>query len=180
QPTAPKDFSSGFWDFNDGTTQGFGVNPDSPITAINVENANNALKISNLNSKGSNDLSEGNFWANVRISADIWGQSINIYGDTKLTMDVIAPTPVNVSIAAIPQSSTHGWGNPTRAIRVWTNNFVAQTDGTYKATLTISTNDSPNFNTIATDAADSVVTNMILFVGSNSDNISLDNIKFTK
>lgn len=180
QPTAPIDFSSGFWDFNDGTTQGFGINKDSPITAPAVVNADNALKISGLNTNGSNDLSEGNFWANVRLSADIWGQSINIYGDTKLTMDVIAPSPTTVSIAAIPQSTSHGWGNPTRAIRVWPNNFVIQSDGTYKATLTISTTDSPNFNTIATDSADSIVRNLLLFVGSNSDNISLDNIKFTK
>lgn len=179
-PTAPIDFSSGFWDFNDGTTQGFGVNADSPITASTVENANNALKISGLNANGSTDLSEGNFWANVRLSADIWGESINVYGDTKLTIDVISPSPTNVSIAAIPQSSSHGWANPTRAIRLWTNNFVQQSDGTYKATLTISTEDSPNFKTIATDSSDSTVINILLFVGSNSDNISLDNIKFSK
>ncbi|WP_242940442.1 cellulase family glycosylhydrolase [Anaeromicropila populeti] len=178
EPTAPIDFSSGYWDFNDGTTQGFGINADSPITAVTVANENNALRITGLNTKGSNDLSENNYWANVRLSADIWGQSINIYGDTKLTMDIIAPSPANVSIAAIPQSSSHGWANPTRAIRVWTGNFTAQSDGTYKATLTISTADSPNFSTIAADASDSTVTNMILFVGSDSDDISLDNIKF--
>ncbi|WP_257676041.1 cellulase family glycosylhydrolase [Clostridium felsineum] len=180
KPSAPTDFSSGFWDFNDGTTQGFGINADSPITAVTVENSNNALKLSGLNTNGSNDLSEGNFWANVRLSADIWGKSINIYGDTKLTMDVIAQTPTNVSIAAIPQSNSNGWANPTRAISVSTNNFVRQADGTYKATLTISTDDSPNLKTIASDSSDSTVINMILFVGSSSDSISLDNIKFSK
>lgn len=180
KPQPPKDFSSGFWDFNDGTTQGFGINADSPITAVKVQNANNALELCGLNTYGSNDLSDNNFWANARLSADVWGQSINIYGDTKLTMDVISPSPTNVSIAAIPQSNSHGWANPTRAVRVWTNNFIAQSDGTYKATLTISVEDSPNFKTIAADSNDSTVTNMILFVGSNSDDISLDNIKFIK
>lgn len=178
--TAPKDFSSGYWDFNDGTTQGFGINKDSPITAVNFENYNNAFKLNGLNTNGSNDLSEGNFWANVRLSADIWGETINAYGDTKLTIDVIAASPTDVSIAAIPQSSSHGWGNPTRAKRVWASDFLQQADGTYKATLTITTDDSPNFKTIATDSSDSLVKNMVLFVGSSSDSISLDNIKFSK
>jgi endoglucanase len=178
-PTPPIDFSSGFWDFNDGTTQGFGINKDSPITTVNLKNVNNALQLTGLNTNGSNDISEGNFWANVRLSADIWGKSINVYGKTQLTIDIIAPAPANVSIAAIPQSSTHGWANPARAIRVWTNNFFKQADGTYKATLTISKDDSPNFKAISENSSDSTVINMILFVGSNSDNISLDNIKFT-
>lgn len=178
KPQPPLDFSSGFWDFNDGTTQGFGINKDSPITAVKVQNANNALELCGLNTYGSNDISEDNFWANVRLSADIWGHSINVYGDTKLTMDVIAPAPTNVSIAAIPQSNSHGWANPARAVRVWTNDFIAQSDGTYKATLTISVDDSPNFKTIAADSKDSTITNMILFVGASSNDISLDNIKF--
>ncbi|BCJ94183.1 hypothetical protein acsn021_17520 [Anaerocolumna cellulosilytica] len=180
KPQPPLDFSSGFWDFNDGTTQGFGINADSPITSIMIQNANNALELSGLNTHGSNDLSEGNFWANARLSADVWGHSINVYGFTKLTMDVISPSPTNVSIAAIPQSNSCGWANPTRAVRVFKNNFVAQSDGTYKATLTISVDDSPNFKAIAADSTDSIVRNMILFIGSSSDNLSLDNIKFTK
>ncbi|NMM62881.1 cellulase family glycosylhydrolase [Clostridium sp. P21] len=178
--TAPKDFSSGYWDFNDGTTQGFGINKDSPITTIAFENSNNALKLSGLNTKGSNDISEGNFWANVRLSADIFGQSIGIYGNKKLTLDIIAPSPTTVSIAAIPQSSSYSWENPTRAKRVWNNDFIKQADGTYKATLTITTDDSLNFAKIATDSYDSKVNNMILFIGSTSDTIYLDNIKFTK
>jgi endoglucanase len=178
--TAPIDFSSGFWDFNDGTTQGFGINKDSPINSITFENANNALKLGGLNTCGSNNLSEDKFWGNVRLSADIFGRYIDVYGDTKLTIDVIAASPTNVSIAAIPQSKTHGWGNPARAKRVWTNDFVQQSDGTYKATVTISAEDSPNLKTITTDSSDSKVTNMILFVGSSSDSISLDNIKFSK
>ncbi|ASA20263.1 cellulase family glycosylhydrolase [Paenibacillus donghaensis] len=180
KPTPPLDFSSGFWDFNDGTTQGFGINADSPITAVQIENVNKALQLRGLKTSGSIDLSEGNFWANARLSADVWGYSINIYGHTKLTMDVISPTPTNVSIAAIPQSNSHGWENPTRAVRVSTNQFVAQPGGTYKATLTISFNDSPNFKIIATDSSDSIVRNLLLFVGSSSDNVSLDNIKFVK
>lgn len=180
KPTPPKDFSSGYWDFNDGTTQGFGINKDSPITNIDFKNSDNALELINLNSKGSNDISEGNFWANVRLSADLLNTTIDISGDTKLTMDVIAPSPTNVSIAAIPQSSSEGWGNPTRAKCVYSNDFVKQADGTYKATITITTDDSPNFKKIATSTSDSLVSNMILFVGSTSDTIYLDNIKFSK
>lgn len=178
KPQPPIDFSSGFWDFNDGTTQGFGINADSPITAVGVQNSNKALEICGLNKYGSNDLSETNFWANVRLSADAWGQSINIYGDTKLTMDVISPSPADVSIAAIPQSSSHGWANPIRAERVWASSFTKQPDGTYKTTLTVSAEDSPNFKEIATDPKDSTIVNLVLFVGSDSDDISLDNIKF--
>jgi endoglucanase len=180
KPQPPLDFSSGFWDFNDGTTQGFGINADSPITAVQIENVNKALQLRGLKSSGSIDLSEGNFWANTRLSADVWGYSINIYGYTKLTMDIISASPTDVSIAAIPQSNSHGWENPTRAVRVSSNQFVAQSDGTYKAALTISVNDSPNFKIIAADSSDSTVRNLLLFVGSSSDNISLDNIKFAK
>jgi endoglucanase len=177
--TPPIDLSSG-WDFNDGTTQGFGVNEDSPITAVTVENVNKALKLGGLNTSGSNDLSENNFWENLRISADISGKSIEVYGKTKLTIDVIAASPTNVSIAAIPQSSTHGWGNPARAKRARTSDFFKQSDGTYRATITISTEDNPNLKTITTDPSDSKVTNMILFVGSSSDAIYLDNMMFRK
>ncbi len=171
-----EEFTTNIWDFNDGTTQGFGINADSPVKAdsITLSNDKNALKITGL--KNSKDLSEGNYWANVRLSADGTSNKPNILGAEKLTMDVIAAAPATVSIAAIPQSSTHGWANPTRAIAVKPSDFVKQTDGTYKAVLTITPSDSPNFDSIAKDTKDSTMTNIILFVGADTNVISLDNI----
>lgn len=62
------DFSKVAWDFDDSTVQGFGINGDSPIKDVKLANVNNALQISGLES--SKDLTEGNYWANVRLSAD--------------------------------------------------------------------------------------------------------------
>ncbi len=175
QPIDRNAYTTNIWDFNDGTTQGFGFNNDSPIkSGIGITNENNALKLSGINS--SSDLSEGNYWANVRLSADGTSQKPDIKGAQKLSMDIIAASPGTVSIAAIPQSSTHGWANPTKAIQVMPTDFVLQADGSYKATLTMTGADTPNLQTIADDPKDHTMTNIILFVGSNIDNISLDNI----
>lgn len=162
------------WNFNDGTTQGFGLNADSPVTAVQLTNENNALKISGLSA--SSDLSETNYWANVRLSADSTGIHPDILGATALTMDVLAAAPANVSIAAIPQSKTNGWANPIRAVQAAADDFKVQENGSYKATLTISAADSPNLDAISKDSADSIMSNLILFVGANTDSISLDNI----
>lgn len=171
-----EEFTTNVWDFNDGTTQGFGINGDSPVKAdsITIANEKNTLKITGLNT--SKDLTEGNYWANVRLSADGTSNKPNILGAEKLTMDIITAAPATVSIAAIPQNSTHGWANPTRAIAVKPADFVKQADGTYKAVLTITPADSPNFDSIAKDSKDSTMTNIILFVGADTNVISLDNI----
>lgn len=170
------DFSKVAWDFDDSTVQGFGINGDSPIKDVKLANVNNALQISGLES--SKDLTEGNYWANVRLSADSTSaeHKIDIYGAEKLSFDVLASAPATVSIAAIPQSANHGWANPTRAIQVKPEDFAAQSDGNYKATLTITKDDSPNFAAIAEDKDDSIMTNIIIFVGSSVGTISLDNI----
>lgn len=170
------DFSTTAWDFDDNSVQGFGINGDSPIKDVKLANVGSALQVSGLES--SKDLTEGNYWANVRLSADSTSaeHKIDIYGAEKLTFDVLTTEPATVSIAAIPQSKNHGWANPTRAIQVKPDDFVQQTDGTYKATLTITKDDSPNFAAIAEDKDDSIMTNIIIFVGSNVGTISLDNI----
>lgn len=167
-------YSQTVWDFNDGTVQGFGINTDSPVKDITLSNMENTLQITGLSA--SNDLSDANYWANVRLSADGKGIQSVISGAEKLTMDVIAGEPTTVSIAAIPQSASNSWANPVRAVRVTEEDFTAQEDGTYKAVLTISTADSPNFEAIAKDSADSIMTNIVLFVGAGSNVISLDNI----
>jgi endoglucanase len=173
------DFSTTVWDFNDNTAQGFIVNKDSPVQSVTLANENNALKVSGL--EKSSDLSDTNYWANVRISADNTSSDhkINIAGATKLSIDVLAAAPASVAIAAIPQSAKHGWANPTRAIKVAEKDFARQDDGTYKATVVISKDDSPNFKAISEDAADSTMTNIVLFVGSSTGTVSLDNITFS-
>jgi len=175
--TVREDFTTNIWNFNDGTTQGFDVNGDSPVKTVTVSNENNSLKIDGISA--STDLSEGNYWANVRLSANGTSARPDIFGADKLTMDVIVNTsPSSVAIAAIPQSAKHGWANPTRAITVTPGAFELQADNTYKAVLTITRADSPNFEAIATDSTDSILTNIILFVGAvtDSSSIYLDNI----
>lgn len=59
------------WDFNDGTTQGFVINNDSPIKDLTLQNEKKKLKISGLGS--SSDVSEGNF-CRMRVSQQITQQ----------------------------------------------------------------------------------------------------------
>ncbi|HOA80002.1 MAG TPA: carbohydrate-binding domain-containing protein [Defluviitaleaceae bacterium] len=176
--TPKEEFTELVWDFNDGSVQGFGINGDSPLQDVVLTNENNTLKISNLSA--SSDVSEGNYWANVRLSADETSARPDIYGAEVISMDVIVDNPATVSIAAIPQSASHGWANPIRAIQVTAEDFVAQEDGKYKASLSISKADSPNLQAIASDTEDSIMTNIILFVGTEGlDEIMLDNITVT-
>jgi endoglucanase len=168
-----KDYSNVAWNFDNGS-QGFGVDADSPVKDVNVENVNNALQISGLSK--SNDISMGGFWSNVRISSDWENASQNIWGAEKLTLDVIADKPTTVSIAAIPQNETHPWENPAIAERVNPEDFKLQKDGTYKALMTILSDDAPGLQTIGQDCGHSILENIVLFVGSESDVISLDNI----
>ncbi|MFP4661753.1 MAG: carbohydrate-binding domain-containing protein [Halanaerobiales bacterium] len=172
--TPVEEFATVIWDFNDGTAQGFGVNSDSPIKDVTLENDNNALKISGLDS--SNDMSDTNYWANVRLSADGTSISPDIKGAEKLTMEVIVDNPTTVSIAAIPQSDNHSWANPKTAIQVKAEDFEEIGD-MYKAIVAITPEDTPNFEAIATDPENNIMSNIILFVGTeNADVVYLDNI----
>lgn|GEM_PF-363388 len=169
-------FSTTLFDFDNGTVQGFGLNADSPVTSIVLSNVNNELQLSGMTA--SQDVSDGNYWANVRLSVDGWqGDKPDILGAEQLTLDVYAAAPTTVAIAAIPQSANHGWTNPQQAVRAEPSDFALQGDGRYKATIAISKADAPNLAAIAEDAADSTMTNLILFVGASSgDVISLDHI----
>ncbi|MBU9722971.1 cellulase family glycosylhydrolase [Bacillus alkalicola] len=174
--TPREDFTEVIWDFNDGTTQGFGVNSDSPVEAT-LENANNTLKITGLDA--SNDLgAEGEaYWGNLRISADSWGSSVDLIGAEQLKIDVLVENPTTVAMAAIPQSSQYGWANPANNSIVEESDFEESEDGLYKATITITRDDSPNLDNLATDPEGSVMNNIILFIGTdNADVIYLDNI----
>jgi endoglucanase len=167
-------FSDVVWNFDDGL-QGFGINGDSPIQSVTLTNVNQSLNIAGLET--SHDISEGNYWANVRLSADQSSARPDIFGAEALSMDVILTNPDTVAIAAIPQSSTHSWANPLRAVAIKPEDFTLQSDHTYKAKLTITTADSPSFDTISKDSTDSIMTNIILFVGTEKSNeIRIDNI----
>ncbi|GAE37114.1 hypothetical protein JCM9157_4362 [Halalkalibacter akibai JCM 9157] len=175
EPIDRTKYTKVLWDFNDGTKQGFGVNGDSPVEDVVIENEAGALKLSGLDA--SNDVSEGNYWANARLSADGWGKSVDILGAEKLTMDVIVDEPTTVSIAAIPQGPSANWVNPNRAIKVEPTNFVPLGDK-FKAELTITSADSPSLEAIAMHAENNNINNIILFVGTEgADVIYLDNIK---
>jgi len=166
-------FTKVIWDFDDETTQGFVLNADSPIE-VELSNEENALKISGLGE--SNDVSDGNFWANARISADEWGGAVDILGGEEISFDIMLDSPSTVSIAAVLQGPAADWANPARAIQVTEDDFE-EFEGTYKATLVISTEDAPSFEAIAMDPDDNTLTNIILFIGAeNTDTIYLDNI----
>ena len=166
-------FTKVIWDFDDETTQGFVLNADSPIE-VELSNEENALKISGLGE--SNDVSDGNFWANARISADEWGGAVDILGGEEISFDIMLDSPSTVSIAAVLQGPAADWANPARAIQVTEVDFE-EFEGTYKATLVISTEDAPSFEAIAMDLDDNTLTNIILFIGAeNTDTIYLDNI----
>lgn len=172
--TQREEYSKVIWDFNDGTEQGFGINSDSPVKNVTVKNVNNALQITGLSANS--DMSLNGLWSNLRLSSDRISVAADILGAEELTMDVIVKEPTTVSIAAIPQNGTYGWGSPKQVDKVFPGDFKLQKDGTYKAVLTIIPSVSPNLEAIAQDFEHSIMTSIILFVGSSSNEISLDNI----
>lgn len=175
EPIDRTKYTEVLWDFDDGTTQGFAPNRDNPKKDITVANENNRLKISGMGA--STDLTETNYWANLRISADTWGRTVYIQGAKELSMDVIAGEPTTVSIAAVPQGGATEWANPKRAAVVTPEEFTEQDDGSYKAVMTVTSDDSPSLATLATDPEDNSFTNMILFIGADGqETICLDNI----
>ncbi|MEK0315106.1 carbohydrate-binding domain-containing protein [Cohnella sp. 56] len=167
-----EEFSTTVWDFNDGTTQGFGQNSDSP-TALVVTNANNQLQIAGLKADSAS------VWDN-RISANGSTARPDILGTNKITMDVIASAPAAVSIAAIPQSKSAGWANPGTPAEVKANDYVKVSEGVYKAVITLSGESAANLENIANDAEDHILTNIIFLIASpHASTISLDNITFS-
>ena len=172
EPIDRVNFSEVIWNFDDGTEQGFDVNPHSEVEDISVSNENNTLKITGLDE--SNDL-EG-IWDDARISADNWSETFNILFGETITKDIIVEDPTTVSIAAVPQNEIVEWGNPS-AVQVKEEDFVSQGDGTYQASLDITLEDSPSFEQIANNPANSVMDNIVLFIATeNADTIYIDNI----
>ncbi|TYQ16900.1 UNVERIFIED_CONTAM: aryl-phospho-beta-D-glucosidase BglC (GH1 family) [Acetivibrio alkalicellulosi] len=174
EPINRKAFTKVLWDFENETTQGFVVNPDSPIDTIELANVDNTLRISGLDQ--SNDISDGNFWANARISSDNWGQEVDILGGEEISFVILVESPSTVSVAAVPQGPAAGWANPVRAIQLTEDDFEVFGDK-YRAVLTITKDDSPSLEVIAMDPDDNTLTNIILFIGTEgADTIYIDSI----
>lgn len=169
-----QEYSTVIWDFDDGSTQGFVVNADSPIKDVQLTNEESSLKISGLDK--SNDLSETNFWANLRISADNSSKRVDISGAEKITMEILADKKTEISVAAVPQSAEHGWTNPKNAVKVRAADFKKVNDK-FKAELSIDAESAPNLKAIAEAEKGSTLNNIILFIGTGSaDTVYLDNI----
>jgi endoglucanase len=172
-------FSEIVWDFNDGTTQGFAVNHDSPQKNVTVSNVGQALKITGLSA--SNGVDSGDIWSNLRISSDGRNQGTDLKGADKITMEVIAKAPATVAVAAIPQSAGANvwWANPVN-VKATPDSFILQADGSYKAQLTITDAEAPALKQIAENTGSNDLTNLVLFIGTaEADEVKLDNITFS-
>jgi len=176
--SAEGSFSEVLWNFDDGTSQGFVINKDSAITSVTVGNEDGSLLVTNLTK--SIDVTDTNYWANVRISSEEYKPSFDIFGADTITMDISINELTTVSVACVPQSDTHGWANPKTAVRLFPEDFVEQADGTYLASLVTTAAEAPNLEAIASDKEGSVLTNMVLFVGAeNGADVRIDNITFS-
>ncbi len=168
-------FSEVLWTFDDGTTQGFGLNRDSGVKSVELSGNGQALLLSKMTN--SKDITDTNYWANVRISSEGFNPSVDIFGADTITMDILVAEPTTVSIACVPQSDTNGWANPSVAVFAKPEDFKEQPDGTYKATVKMTSKEAPNLEVIATDKEGSVLSNMVIFVGSElGKDVMIDNI----
>ncbi|SDO64077.1 carbohydrate-binding domain-containing protein [Alkalicoccus daliensis] len=172
--TLREPFTEVLFDFED-STQGFVVNADSPVQDVTLSHVNHMLEIDGL--EASSDVSEGNYWANLRISADEAGLAADIAGAEELNIQLVAEAPDTVAIAAIPQSQSTGWINPDASVIVSEADFTERSDGLYEAELTIDTAAAPALSAISTHQDDTVMTNVVLFVGTASaDTLYIDQI----
>ncbi len=171
-------FEEVLWTFDDGTTQGFELNPDSPIKSVTLENQDNVLWLTGM--ADSIDVTDTNFWVNVRVSSQSYSPAFNIFGGDTVKMDVFVKEPTTVTIAAVPQSDKHGWSNPAMALQILPREFVEQDNGLFLAKAVMTKSQATNIEVIAADAEDSILTNIVLFVGSeNGGDVGLDNITFS-
>ncbi|WP_456276851.1 carbohydrate-binding domain-containing protein [Bacillus sp. AK128] len=177
--TPREDYTEIVWDFDDGTTQGFGLNGDNPVENVVLSNDGNRLRISGLDT--SDGVSSGDIWNNLRISSDGRNPGTDILGAKEIKIDVIVDALDTVAIAAIPQSAGANvwWGDPVNVV-VNPEDFVEQSDETYKAVLTITHAESPSLKLIAEHPESNILSNLVLFVGTtNANTVTLDNITFS-
>ena len=173
--SAEGSFNEVLWDFSDGTVQGFVINRDSPRKNVTLKNRGKALWL--LNMAESTDITETNFWENVRISSEEYHPNFDVFGGDTVMMDVLLEEPTTVSIAAVPQTETNGWTNPRSAVRLVPEEFEKQSNGLYLAKAVLNTDQASNIEVIAVDEEDSIMTNIVLFIGTeNGSDVGIDNI----
>ena len=171
-------FEEVVWTFDDGTTQGFSVNKDSPVKSVIVENRDNMLWLSTM--RNSKDITDTNFWQNVRVSSEEYDPQYDIFGGDTIKMEVFVEEPTTVSVAAVPQTDTHGWTNPKEALRIAPEDFEQQANGLYMAEAVLTAKQATNIEAIAADKEGSILSNLVLFVGTeNGGDVGLDNITFS-
>src|SRR5690606_10336017 len=69
------------------------------------------------------------------------------------------------------------WQNPQKAIIINEDDFIQEGEGIYRAVLTITADEAPSLEAIATDKENNTIQNIILFVGvQEADVVYLDNI----
>ncbi len=171
-------YSQVVWDFESGDAQGFVVNLDSPIKDVVLSNEDGMLVLSNM--AKSIDVSDTNYWANVRISSNDYNPGFDAFAADMITMEVYVDNPTTVSIALVPQTDQNGWANPNSAVRVYPDNFVQQDDGKYFALVTTTAKEAANLEVIATDAEGSILSNMVMFAGiEDGTKLYIDNITFS-
>jgi endoglucanase len=171
-------FEEVLWTFDDGTTQGFELNRDSPVKSVTLENRKNVLWLTGM--KSSNDTSDTEFWNNVRISSEGYSPDFDIFGGDTVKMDIYVEEPTTISISSVPQSDSHGWTNPKNALRILPREFTDQGNGLYMAKAVLMIGQATNIQEIASDADGSILTNIVLFVGSeNGGDVGIDNITFS-
>jgi endoglucanase len=130
--------------------------------------------------KSSNDTSDTEFWNNVRISSEGYSPDFDIFGGDTVKMDIYVEEPTTISISSVPQSDSHGWTNPKNALRILPREFTDQGNGLYMAKAVLMIGQATNIQEIASDADGSILTNIVLFVGSeNGGDVGIDNITFS-
>jgi len=166
------------WNFDDAETQGFQINRDSPVKDVEVSYQDGMMRLSPMTK--STNITEDNYWSNVRISSENYNPGFDIFGADKISMKLYVEEPTSVSIACVPQSDKNGWANPSKALITGPSDFAEAENGLLMAEISMGADYAKNLEAIATDPEGSVLSNMVIFVGSeNGGDVYIDDITFS-
>ncbi|NLW11672.1 MAG: cellulase family glycosylhydrolase [Clostridiaceae bacterium] len=166
------------WNFDDAATQGFEINRDSPVKDVEVSYVDGMMRLSSMTK--STNITEDNYWSNVRISSEQYNPGFDIFGADKISMKLLVEEPTSVSIACVPQSDKNGWANPSKALIAGPSDFTETDNGLFMAEISMGADFAKNLEAIATDPEGSILSNMVIFVGSeNGGDVYIDDITFS-
>ena len=166
------------WNFDDAETQGFQINRDSPVKDVEISYQDGMMRLSPMTK--STNITEDNYWSNVRISSENYNPGFDIFGADKISMKLYVEEPTSVSIACVPQSDKNGWANPSKALITGPSDFTEAENGLLMAEISMGADYAKNLEAIATDPEGSVLSNMVIFVGSeNGGDVYIDDITFS-